>query len=169
MLEIVAVRKAPLLILAVLLFLAKCMQFAIDSTALFCYRFGLIRFERIGTRVFIPEPSYVYGYLIRIFAIPFHSLRAIVAMQLVMGSLTAWVLGFVLAEVSKGAALGSRSWQQWCSPSDPAQIIDEHMVMAETTAMLAMALFLLLCLPVPRGAEACRLHWSRLRLRVFCS
>src|ERR1700729_1154061 len=90
-----AIKRAPLLTLAILLAVVKSIQFAIDSTALFFYDSGSFILNALGI-AFIPERSYVYGYLIRIFALPFHSLRAIVAMQVVMGGITAWLLGFAL-------------------------------------------------------------------------
>src|SRR5690349_8577321 len=95
MLRLASVRRSPMLALGLLLAGAKSMQFAIDSTTLFFIDSGSFLLNGLQL-AFIPERSYVYGYLLRILAIPFHSLRAIVAMQLVMGSLTSWVLGVVL-------------------------------------------------------------------------
>jgi len=130
----------PLLTLAAALALLKCIQFAVDSTALLtvdstgfldnAFRFG-----------FFPERSYFYGYLIRIFALSIHSLRAIVAMQVVMGGITAWLLGFALlrylkvrASIAIAAAL--------VFACDPVQVVYEHLVMTETAAIFAMAVFL---------------------------
>ena len=94
------IRRAPLLTLAILLAVVKSIQFAIDSTALFYFDSGSFILNALGL-AFVSERSYVYGYLIRIFAVPFHSLRAIIAMQLVMGGVTAWVLGLVLLSFLK--------------------------------------------------------------------
>jgi hypothetical protein len=134
------IRRAPLLTLAILLAVVKSVQFAIDSTALFYYDSGsfILNALRIG---FVSERSYVYGYLIRIFAVPFHSLRAIVAMQVVMGGITAWLLGLVLLRYLK-----VRVWIAIAAALafafDPVQIVHEHLVMTETSALLATAIFL---------------------------
>jgi len=135
-----AIRRAPLLTLAAALALLKSVQFAIDSTALLTVdSTGFIdNALRFG---FLPERSYFYGYLIRIFALSIHSLRAIVAMQVVMGGITSWLLGFALlkylrvrASIAIAAALAFAC--------DPVQIVYEHLVMSETAAMFAMAIFL---------------------------
>jgi hypothetical protein len=135
-----AIRCAPLLTLAILLVVVKSVQFAIDSTALFYYDSGA--FLRNALRVgFIPERSYVYGYLIRIFAVPFQSLPAIVAMQVVAGGLTAWLLGFTLIRL-----LNVKAWiavlAALAFAFDPVQIVHEHLILTEATALLAMAAFL---------------------------
>lgn len=138
-------QRAPLLTVALLLAFVKGIQFAIDSQALFYYYdSGSFILNAMGAS-FIPERSYVYGGLIRAFAVPFHSLRAIVAMQMVMGALTAWLLAFSLMRF-----LRVRAWiaipAALVFAFDPVQIVLEHMVMAETSALLAMAVFLLVAL-----------------------
>jgi hypothetical protein len=157
MLEPLAVRRAPMLTLAVLLFLAKCLQFAIDSTALFCSDSGAFVLNGLNL-AFLPQRSYAYGYLLRIFAMPFHSLRAIVAMQLVMGGITAWLLGFVLVRYFK-VRPGFAILAALALAFDPAEMVDEHMVMAETAAMLAMGWFLLLACRYLQEPRLWRLAW----------
>src|SRR5580704_12372567 len=135
------IERAPLVTLAILLAVVKFIQFAIDSTALFFFDSGSFILNALGL-VFVPEQSYIYGYLIRIFAVPFHSLRAIVAMQVVMGGITAWLLGFVLLRFLK-----VRAWiailAALAFAFDPVQIVHEHLVMAETSALLVTAIFLM--------------------------
>ncbi|MGA2211827.1 MAG: hypothetical protein ABSH31_01025 [Bryobacteraceae bacterium] len=135
------IRRSPLLTLAILLAAAKAIQFAIDSTALFFFDSGTFILNAMRL-AFLPERSYVYSYLLRIFALPFHSLRAIVAMQMVMGAITAWLLGFVLLRF-----LRVRVWIAILAALvfafDPVQIVHEHLVMAETAALFVMAIFLL--------------------------
>jgi hypothetical protein len=135
------IRRAPLLTLAVLLAVVKSIQFAIDSTALLYFDSGAIILNALGM-AFISERSYVYGYLIRIFALPLHSLRAIVAMQVVMGGVTAWLLGFALIRFLK-----IRPWiailAALAFAFDPIQIVHERLVLTETTALFATAIFLL--------------------------
>ncbi len=134
------IERAPLVTLAILLAVVKFIQFAIDSTAIFYFDSGAFILNALGL-AFKPERSYVYGYLIRIFAVPFHSLRAIVAMQVVMGGITAWLLGFVLLRFLK-----VRAWiailAALAFAFDPVQIVHEHLVMAETSTLLTMAIFL---------------------------
>jgi hypothetical protein len=129
---------------ALLLVVIKSIQFAIDSQALFYYDSGAFILNGLGL-AFIPQRSFVYGSLIRAFAVPFHSLRAIVAMQVIMGGLTAWLLTFALVRF-----LHVRAWIAILAAlvfaCDPVQIVHEHMVMSETSALLAMAVFLLLAL-----------------------
>jgi hypothetical protein len=73
-------RRAPLLALAILLAVVKSIQYAIDSTALFYYDSGAFLRNALHAG-FLPERSYAYGYLIRVFAVPSQSLSAIVATQ----------------------------------------------------------------------------------------
>jgi hypothetical protein len=134
------IARAPLVTLAILLAVVKSIQFAIDSRALFFFDSGAFILNALGL-AFVSERSYVYGYLIRIFAVPFHSLRAIIAMQLVMGGVTAWVLGLVLLSFLK-----VRAWiailAALAFAFDPVQIVHEHLVLVESSALLVMAIFL---------------------------
>jgi hypothetical protein len=134
------IRRRPLLCAALLATLVKSVQLAIDSTPLFCYDSGAYIMNALGLG-FFPERSYLYGWLIRIFALPFHSLRAIVAMQVTMGALTAWLLAFVLIRFIK-----TREWiaigAALAFAFDPEQIVHERMVMTETTTLLVAAIYL---------------------------
>lgn len=134
-------RQAPLLTLAILLVALKSVQFAADSTALFFFDSGAFILNALRV-AFISERSYIYGFLLRIFAVPFHSLRAIVALQVAMGAITAWLLGLALVRFLK-----VRPWIAIPAASafalDPVQIVHEHLVMTETTTLLVMAVFLL--------------------------
>ena len=145
------IERAPLVTLAILLAVVKFIQFAIDSTALFYFDSGSFILNALGL-AFKPERSYVYGYLIRIFAVPFHSLRAIVAMQVVMGGITAWLLGFVLLRFLK-----VRAWiailAALAFAFDPVQIVHEHLVVAETPTLLTMAIFLVVASAVHTRAR----------------
>ena len=88
--------------------IVKSFQFAIDSTPLFYNDSGAFIVNALGLG-FIPERSYVYGGLIRVFALPFHSLPAIVGMQTLMGGLTAWLLALILVRflrVRAGISVG---------------------------------------------------------------
>lgn len=137
-------QRAPLLTAALLLLFVKSVQFAIDSQLLFWYDSGAFVFNGLGVS-FLPERSYAYGGLICAVAVPLHSLRAIVAMQIIMGGLTAWLLTFALIRF-----LGVRAWIAILAglvfAFGPEQVLYEHMVMAETTALLVMALFLVMAL-----------------------
>jgi hypothetical protein len=132
--------RRPLLLIALLLALVKSAEFAIDSAATFCVDSGAFMVNALRMAV-IAERSYFYGFLIRAFALPFHSLRAILVMQFLMGGISGWLLGFVLLRYFK-----VRPWiailASLVFAIDPAQVMDEHMVMTEASAMLAMAVFL---------------------------
>lgn len=131
----------PLLSLAILLALVKSAQFAVDSTALFFNDSGAFLLNGLKV-MFVPQRSYFYGYAIRIFSLPFHSLRAIVAMQVAMGGITAWLLGYALLRFFR-----VRTWiavlAALAFAFDPVQIVLEHLIMAETTAMFVTAIFLI--------------------------
>jgi hypothetical protein len=136
--------RRPLLTAALLLVLVKCIQFAVDSQVLFYDDSGAFLLNALGY-AFIPERSYIYAALIRLFSVSTHSLRAIVAMQIVMGGITAWLLAFILLRF-----FAVRAWIAILAAVafafDPVQIVHEHLIMAETTAMLAVALFLAVAL-----------------------
>jgi len=136
-----AIQRKPLLAAALLLALVKSIQFAVDSTLLFYNDSGAFILNALG-RDFIPERSYVYAGLIRVFAVPLHSLRAIVAMQVVMGGLTAWLLVFALVRfLNVRASIAILAGLVFAL--DPMQIVYERMLMTEASTLLAMAVFLL--------------------------
>src|SRR5579872_1293774 len=157
---VAAIRKSPLMALAIVLAAVKSVQFALDSTVLFYYDSGAFIMNALGLG-FAPERSYVYSCLIRIFAVPFHSLTAIVAMQVVMGAVTAMLLAFALSRflhVRTGiAVLASLVFA-----FDPVQMVQERMVMTETAALLAMAVYL-----VAASAYLQRPDWWRLVVLSF--
>jgi hypothetical protein len=132
--------RKPMLFLALLLAGIKAVQFAIDSTPLLTIDSGA--FVDNGLRVlFYPTRSYVYGYLIRICALRFHSLRPLVVVQIAMGGISAWLLGFILIRYFR-----VRPWIAIAAALvfafDPVQMVYERAVMTETAALLAMAVFL---------------------------
>jgi hypothetical protein len=137
-------RRAPLLTAAILIALVKSIEFAIDSQALFDYDSGafFVNAMRLG---FLPHRSYVYAFLIRSFAIPFHWLNAIVAMQMIMAGITAWLLTFALLRF-----FNVRPWIAIVTglafAMDPVQVVYDHMVMTENATLLAIALFLVAAL-----------------------
>jgi hypothetical protein len=137
-------RRREWLAAALLISIVKSIEFAIDSQTLFWYDSGAFMLNAMGL-AFIPMRSYLYAGLIRMFALPFHWLPAVVAMQLVMGGLTAWLLAFALIRF-----LRVRPWigilAALVFAADPVQVVYEHMVMAETATMLAMAVFLVVAL-----------------------
>ena len=139
-----AALRRPLVLAAVLIALVKALEFAADSQALFFPDSGAYVINAVRW-AFIPLRSYVYGDLIRIFALPFHALPAIVAMQVSMGAITAWLLAFALLRF-----FGVRHWigilAALVFAIDPVQIVHERMVMTETSTLLAMAILLVTAL-----------------------
>jgi hypothetical protein len=136
--------RRALLAVALLVAVVKATEFALDSQAVFFYDSGAFILNALRMD-FIPDRSYVYGGLIRIFAVPFHSLKAIVAMQSIMGGCTAWLLAFALMHF-----FSVRPWIAMLAALafalDPVQVLHEHMVMTETAALLAMSVYLLTAL-----------------------
>ena len=148
------IRRAPLRTAAFLLLLVKSIQFAIDSQAVFESDSGAFILNAIGG-AFIPHRSYVYGFLLRVFAVPFHSLRAIVAMQMILGGISAWLLTFALVRF-----FSVRPWIAILTglvfAFDPVQVVFEHLVMTECATMFAIALSLVTALQYLRDP---RLSW----------
>jgi hypothetical protein len=153
--------RRPLIIAALLIAAIKCIQFAVDSQVLFYDDSGAFLLNALHY-TFIPERSYTYSGLIRIFAVSTHSLRAIVAMQVAMGAITAWLLALVLLRY-----LAVRPWIAILAAvafaCDPVQIVHERLILAETTAMLAVALFLAAALEYVRTFD-----WKWLAAASFC-
>lgn len=138
------IRRWPLLTVALLLLIVKAVQFAFDSTPLFFNDSGAFVLNALGWE-FFPERSYVYSGLLRVCVLPFHSLREIVAIQMLIGAATAWLLVSILirflqvrASIAIAAAL--------IFAFDPLQVVNEHLVLTEATALLATAVFLLAAL-----------------------
>ena len=132
------------MIMALAVTLVKIAGFLLDSQVLFYPDSLSFLMNALGPYHF-DFRSYVYGYLIRIFAAPFHSLLIVVAIQMAMGGSTAWLLGAMLMRffgVGKWIAL----FAALLFAIDPAQVVHEHMVMAETAALTVMAVYVVTAL-----------------------
>ncbi len=120
--------------------LVKVIEFRLDSQVLFYPDSGAFLMNALGL-YFVDYRSYVYGYLIHIFAVPFHSLTIVVAMQMALGGFTAWLLGAMLMRF-----FGIGKWAALCAALlfaiDPAQVVHEHLVMAETATLTVLAVYL---------------------------
>ncbi|HEY3840391.1 MAG TPA: hypothetical protein VGL72_27655 [Bryobacteraceae bacterium] len=138
------IQRKPLLWTALFLVLVKSIQLAIDSKALFYFDSGAYLINALGV-AFVAERSYLYGWLIRFVALPFHSLRAIVVMQVAIGALTAWLLALVLTRYLK-----TREWIAIAAALvfafDPVQIVHEHLILSENTTLLVAATYLVAAL-----------------------
>ncbi len=147
-------RRKPLLLIALLLLVIKGAQLAADSTPLFFYDSGAFIGNALGL-MFIPFRSYVYGFLIRVCCVPLATLTPLVVVQVVFGGVTAWLLAFVLIRF-----FNVRGWVALLSALvfavDPVQIVHERMVMAETTTLLVLAVFLVIALVYLRDPAP---HW----------
>ncbi len=87
----------------------------------------------------------MYSWLIRAFCLPFGSFVPLIALQALMGAAVAWLLAFALIrffnvrwQIAAAAALAF-AW-------DPTQVVSEHLVMTETSAGFAAAVFILVVL-----------------------
>jgi len=152
-----AIKRHPLWIAALLIGIVKSMEFAIDSQAIFYFDSPafILNALKIG---FIPYRSYVYGILIRLVAVPFHSLPMLVAVQTLMGGITAWLLAFLLVRFLRVRA-GIAVFAALAFAIDPVQVIHEHLVMTETAAMLAMAVYLVVALEYLRRSSDGWVAW----------
>ena len=136
--------RRPLIWLAAALLASKALQFALDSRALLFPDSTAFMLNALGV-IFMPERSYVYGWLIRVFCLPLSSLTPLVAIQALSGAIVAWLLAFALIRYLRVR------WQIACIAAlafawDPTQVINEHLVMTETSAGLMAAFFLLIVL-----------------------
>ncbi len=124
--------------------LVKIAEFLLDSQVLLYPDSGAFLMNALGIYL-VDFRSYVYGYLIRILAVPFHSLTMVVAIQMAMGGFTAWLLGAMLMRffgVGKWIALIAAL----LFALDPVQVVHEHMVMAETATLTVLAVYLMAAL-----------------------
>ena len=141
------------MIMALAVTLVKIVEFRLDSEVLFYPDSAGFLMNALGAYL-VDFRSYVYGYLIRIFAVPFHSLPMVVATQMALGGFTAWLLGAMLMRffgVGKWIAL----FAALLFAIDPVQVVHEHMVMAETATITVLAVYLVAALfylerPAPR-------------------
>jgi hypothetical protein len=96
--------------------------------------------------------------------LPFHTLRILVAVQMAMGAFTAGLMGLMLMRdcgVRYSLALSAALLLAW----DPTQVVHEHLVMTETCAMLAGAIFLFCALKYL--VEPCLAHAAAIGLAGF--
>ena len=135
--------RSQWLILGAVLIGSKVIQWAIDSQPRLTV--DSVAFVVNAEAVAFPERSYLYGWLIRFVALPFGSLRPLVAVQMLAGAAVAGMLAWVLvrhAKVRWGIASLAALFFVW----DPVQVVYEHLVMTECLAGLVAAVFLLVAL-----------------------
>ncbi|MBV8898109.1 MAG: hypothetical protein JO051_16460 [Acidobacteriaceae bacterium] len=139
-----ASQRRTLLIAAALVGLIKMIEFLLDRQVLFDFDSGGFIMNGLGTG-FFSFRSYTYGGLIRLVALPFHTLTPVVALQTAMGGLTAWLLAYALLR-----NLCVRPWIAIAAAVafalDPVQILHEHYILSETATLLAAAIFLVAAL-----------------------
>jgi len=135
------VLRRPLGSLALLLVVIKSLQFAADSMPLFFFDSGAFILNGLGL-AFIPERSYLYGYLLCRVSVPFGSLKPLVIAQVLLGGTTAWLLAFLLVRWFR-VRTGIAALAALIFAFDPAQIVHERLVMAENLALFFIVLFLM--------------------------
>jgi hypothetical protein len=149
-----ALRTRPLAVAALLIGAIKVCQFAIDRTPLFFSDSGAFIQNAVGVK-FVSFRSYFYAWLIRLVAVPAASLTLLVAAQVLLGGLTAWLVAAMLRR-----HFAVRPWIAIAAAvvfaCDPMQVLHERMVMTETTALLAMVATLLVALEYLRSRQ---LRW----------
>lgn len=129
-----------MLLIALLILASKAVQLAIDAQVML-FTDSAVLLLNAARLLFMPERSYVYGWLLRGCCLWVHSLDSLVYIQALIGALAAWLLAFALHRylgvrwTIAGAAALLLAW-------DPSQILHEHMVMTETSAGVVAALFL---------------------------
>jgi len=133
-------RGRPLIALGCVLAAIKLAQFVVDPVPLFYYDSGAYiknAFESGGG----PGRSKVYGWIIWVLCSPFGSLTPLMLAQGAMGGMSAWLLAVNLRRylgVGSGLAAGAAV----LFALDPTQVIAEHLVLTETTALFASVLYI---------------------------
>lgn len=134
-------QRNALLLAAALVAAIKIIEYTLDPNVMVDYDSEGYILNGLGLGWIISFRSYVYGGLIRLFATPFRSLEAMVAVQTIMGGITAFLLAYVLIKY-----LRVRSWiaifAAMAFAIDPLQVYYEHYIQTEATTQFAMALFL---------------------------
>lgn len=86
--------------------------------------------------------SFVYGWLLRGFALPFGVPEAVVGVQALWSLLTCLAL-FTFLRLSLGLGFLAAAFPSWLLATEPAQVFLERMLMAETIGLLALVSTLL--------------------------
>jgi len=137
-------QRSALLFAAALIAAIKIFEYTLDPDLLLDWDSGDYIRNGLATG-YLSYRSSVYSGLIPLFGLPTHSLSPMVAVQNVMGGLTAFLLAYALIKF-----LAVRPWIGILAgvafALDPVQLFHEHYILSETTTVLAMALFLAVAL-----------------------
>jgi hypothetical protein len=87
------------------------------------------------------QRSWTYGYFIRWFCLPVHSLAPLIIAQTAAGLVTCVTLGYCLRRYFQ-VSLGVTAALMIACAMDPLQLIHERMVMAEAFSLTVLALVL---------------------------
>lgn len=137
-------QRSALLFAGVLIAAIKIIEYALDPHLLFDWDSGDYIRNGLATAN-LSYRSFVYSGLIPLFGLPTHSLSPMVAVQTVMGGVTAFLLAYASIKF-----LAVRPWIGILAgvafALDPVQVFHERYILSETTTLLAMALFLVVAL-----------------------
>lgn len=101
-----------------------------------------------------PDRSFLYGFFLRCFILPFESIEALIVVQVFLSALTVWIG----VEIMRRAGLSNRGllWGFgliWAVA--PVQLMYERFMMAECVSLFVYAMHLAVCLQFIR-----RPHWA---------
>jgi hypothetical protein len=105
-----------------------------------------------ATAKYIPaDRSFLYGLLLRKIALPAHSLKLIIALQVVFSALAAWLLSFLLRKFFSVRWMLAGVFGVLCA-IEPLQLLAERYVLTETCATFLFAVhFALILFYIRRG------------------
>jgi hypothetical protein len=90
------------------------------------------------TKWFPPQRSWTYGFFIRFFCLPVHSLEPLVIAQTLGGLVTCVALGFCLRRYFR-VSMGVTTGVMIACAVDPLQLLYERMVMTEAFSLMVLA------------------------------
>jgi hypothetical protein len=92
-----------------------------------------------------PGRSFLYGLLIRLLAYHVHSLQPLVVLQVLLSTVTAWLLCVALVKIFRVRFWIAALFSALCAV-EPLQLLMERYVMTETCANMVFVLYLILLL-----------------------
>ena len=126
-----------------LVFCIKSALFCLDSSPMFFLGDSASYIHTALSGWVPPDRSFLYGFVIRLVAVSTHSLRMLVAFQVLLSFFTTLLFSYVLIRffrIGKTLAFAFGI----CSAIEPLQLLYERYVLTETISLFVLALYFLL-------------------------
>lgn len=141
--------RRPLILTAVVVALIKLATLAVDATPLFFMGDSASYLESPIRGFMLTGHPFGYTLPVRWFAVASGSLTSLVAAQALAGAATAWLLAFALLTFFQARPIVAIVAAAVCA-LEPLQLVHERLVMAETFALFAFAMYLVLAMAYVR-------------------